>query len=77
MRGEALDGERPGDADLLLVVVGLVVEIFELGFGGDGGVDFLLAGDALLPPFRVEFLRAVRATCLRLRGGFPILPISF
>ena len=47
MRREALDRERPGDADLPLVFVGFVVEVFELGLGGDGGVDLLLAGDAL------------------------------
>ena len=32
---EAFDGERPGHADLLLVLVGLVVEELELGLGGD------------------------------------------
>ena len=59
---EALDGERPGHADLLLVVVGLVVEVFELGLGGDGGVDLLLPGDAGLPPFGVQLLRRRPAT---------------
>ena len=52
MGREALDGERPGHADLLLVLVGLVVEVFELGLGGDGGVDLLLPGDALLATSR-------------------------
>ncbi len=55
---EALDRERPGHADLLLVLVGLVVEVFELGLGGDGGVDLLLPGDARLPPFGMQFLGA-------------------
>jgi hypothetical protein len=50
---EALDRERPGHADLLLVLVRLVVEVLELGLGGDGGVDLLLAGDPLLPPLWV------------------------
>ena len=48
---EALDSERAGHADLFLVVVGLVVEIFKLSFGGDGLVNFLLPGDAGGPPF--------------------------
>jgi hypothetical protein len=51
---QAFDGERASDADLLLVLVGLVVEVFELGLGGDGGVDFPLAGDAGLPPVGMQ-----------------------
>ena len=51
---KALDRERPGHADLLLVLVGLVVEVFELGLGGDGRVDLLLPGDAGLPPVGVD-----------------------
>jgi hypothetical protein len=47
---EALHGEGTGHADLLFVVVGLVVEVFKLGLGGDGLVDLLLPGDAGLPP---------------------------
>ena len=50
---EAFDGEGPGHADFLLVLVGLVVEVFKLGLGGDGGVDLLLPGDARLPPVGV------------------------
>lgn len=46
VRAEAFDGEGTGDADGLLVLVGLVVEVFGLGFGGDTGVDGFLAGDA-------------------------------
>ena len=55
MRGEGFDGEGAGDADLFGVVIGLVVEVFGVGFGGDGGIDLALAGDTLLPPFGVEF----------------------
>ena len=44
---ETLDGERPGDPDLLLVLVGLVVEHLEVGVPLDRGVD-LLAGHAFL-----------------------------
>ena len=50
VRGDGLHGEGAGDADFLGVLVGLVVEKFGLGLGGDGGVDLLLAGDALFPP---------------------------
>ena len=48
---EALHGEGTGHADALLVFVGLVVEEFGIGLGGDGLVDLLLAGDAGGPPF--------------------------
>ena len=54
---EALHGEGTGHADLLLVVVGLVVEVFKLGLGGDGLVDLLLPGDAGLPPVGVQIGR--------------------
>ena len=75
MRGEALDGERPGDADLSLVVVGLVVEVFEVGLGGDGGVDFLLARDALLPPFGVQLLCLLGPFVVGLARDFPFFPL--
>ena len=35
MRRETLDGERAGDADLLVVLIGLIVEVLELSFGGN------------------------------------------
>jgi hypothetical protein len=71
---EAFDGERPGDADGLLVLIGLVVEVLEVGLGGDGGVDFLLAGDALFPPFGVEALGFVGPVVVGVAGDFPIPP---
>ncbi len=43
VRREALDRERPADADALVVLVGLVVEHLGLGVAGDGGVDLLRA----------------------------------
>ena len=55
MRREAFDGEWLGDADFALVFVGFVVEVFGIGLRGNGGVDFLLSCDALLPPVRVQF----------------------
>ena len=75
VRGEALDRERPGDADLSLVLVGLVVEVFEVGLGGDGGVDFLLAGDALLPPFGVQLLCLLGPFVVSLARNFPLFPL--
>ena len=72
---QAFDRERPGDADLLLVLVGLVVEGFELGLGGDGSVDFLLAGDAGLPPVGVQFLRGIGPFSIDVSGDFPLLPL--
>ena len=47
VRRQALDRERPGDANLLLVLVGLVVEQLELGVPADRRVD-LLPAHALL-----------------------------
>ena len=61
MRREAFDRERPGDADAVIVEIGLVVEIFEFGLGGDRGVDLLLAGDARLPPCCMEACRLLVA----------------
>jgi hypothetical protein len=43
VRREALDGERAGHADALVVLVGLVVEYLGLRVPGDGLVDLLLA----------------------------------
>ena len=45
---DAFDGEGAGHAHLVPVLVGLVVEVFVVGLSCDGGVDLLLAGDALL-----------------------------
>ena len=76
MGAEALHGEGTGDADLLLVLVGLVVEVFELGLGGDGGVDLLLPGDAGLPPVGVQLLCRVRPLAIGLARNLPFLPGS-
>ena len=55
----------PATRTHLLVLVGLVVEVLELGLGGDGGVDLLLPGDARLPPVGVQLLRRSRDHLLR------------
>ena len=57
--GEAFYGEGACDADGGFVFVGFVVEEFLVGFGGDGGVNFFLAGDAGLPPVGVELFGGV------------------
>ena len=54
VRRDALHRKGTGDADLPPVLVGLVVEVLEVGLGCDGGVDLLLAGDAGLPPLGVN-----------------------
>ncbi len=71
VRGKALDGERPGHANYLLVVVGLVVEVFELGLGGDRRIDLTLAGDALFPPLGMELLGCVRPFGIDLAWNLP------
>ena len=76
MRREALDRERPGDADLTFILVGFVVKVFEIGLGRDGGVDFLLAGDALLPPFGVQLLCLLGPLGIGLARDFPLFPLQ-
>ena len=49
VRAETLHGEGTGHADFLLVLVGLVVEVFKLGLGGDGLVDLLLTRYSRVP----------------------------
>jgi hypothetical protein len=75
VRAQALDRERTGYADLLLVLVGLVVEVLELGLGGDGLVDLLLAGDAGLPPFRVQLLRGIWPFGIGVARNLPLLSV--
>ena len=54
VRRNALHREGTGDADLPSVLVGLVVQVLEVGLGCDGGVNLPLAGDAGLPPLGVK-----------------------
>ena len=77
VRGEAFDGEGTGDTNLLFVLVRFVVEVFELGLGGDGGIDFPLPGDAGLPPGGVEFPRCLGPFGVGFAGNFPLLPTTF
>ena len=65
----------PATRTFLLSVVGLVVEVLELGLGGDGGVDLLLPGDARLPPVGVQLLGRLRPGLVRLARNFPFLPL--
>ncbi len=50
VRREALDRERASDPDTAGIGVGTVIELFDISCLGDHRVDFLLAGDARLPP---------------------------
>ena len=74
VRRQALDREGAGDADARVVDIGLVVEIFVVRLGGDGGVDGLLAGDARLPPFGVRGRGVGRPAFAGLARDFPLLP---
>jgi len=71
MRRDALDGEGAGDADLPVVLVGLVVEVLVFGARGDRGVDLALAGNSGLPEALVRFTRTM-ATLLE--NGVLLLP---
>ena len=75
MRGQALDGERPGDTDALGFLVGLVVQEFGISTPGNGRVDFLLA-EAAQFPIILEKGRVMTRPYWGLHAGFPTLPIS-
>ncbi|MNK99685.1 hypothetical protein D3C87_1200950 [compost metagenome] len=75
MRRQRFHGEGAGHTHLLLVLVGCVVEVLKLGLGSNGGVDFLLAGDALLPPVGVQLLGFLAPLCIGLTRNLPFLPL--
>ena len=70
---EAFHGERAGNANLVLVLVWFVVELFRFGFRGNRGVDLLLPGDAGFPPRACNSF-AASGQSFSAHGGFPILP---
>jgi hypothetical protein len=70
---EALDGEGACHADFLFVLVGLVVEVFEFGLGGDGLVDFLLPGDAGGPELGEQVFSFQGPVFRALSRQFPLL----
>ena len=74
VRRQALDREGAGDADARVVDIGLVVEIFVVRLGGDGGVDCRLPGDAGLPPFGMRGHGVGRPAVADLARDFPLLP---
>jgi hypothetical protein len=74
VRAERFDGEWAGHTHRFLVLVGFVVEVLELGLGGDRGVDFLLPGDAGLPPVGVQFFACVRPFGVGFARNLPLLP---
>ncbi len=49
VRRKTFDRKRPGNPDLFLILIGFVVEIFVVGLGRDGGINFLLPSNPLLP----------------------------
>ena len=71
MRRQAFHCKRAGDADFLVVFVGLVVEVFVVGLGGNGSVDFLLPVNALFPPVRVNFSDFLGPSVVGIAGDFP------
>ena len=75
VRRQALHREGAGDADARVVGIGLVVEIFVVRLGGDGGVDLLLPGDARLPPLGMRGRGIGRPVLARLARNFPLLPL--
>src|SRR6185312_9202723 len=62
-------------ADFLLVLVGLVIEVFGIGLGCDGGVNLALAGDAFAPPVGVQLAGRVGPLGVGLARDFPFPPM--
>jgi hypothetical protein len=71
VRRQAFDRERAGDADAAGVVVGAVVEQFDIGGLRDRVVDLALPGEARPPLFGMRGLRPVGTGLAR---DFPSLP---
>jgi len=71
---QAFDRERPGDADARLVLVGAVIQEFDVGLMGDRGVDAALALDAGVPPDGVCALNIVGPAKAGIAGDLPLLP---
>ena len=61
-------------ADLLLVVVGPVVEVLVVCLRGDGSIDLPLPGDARLPPLAMQIRRIGAPLIVRLPENLPFLP---
>ena len=75
MRREAFHGERACYTDFFLVLIGLIIQIFVVRLGCDGGINFLLAGDTRLPPVGVQ-LQCLLVPCrIRFAGDFPLFPL--
>ncbi|MCB1317821.1 MAG: hypothetical protein KDK27_17770 [Leptospiraceae bacterium] len=75
MRREAFHGKGAGNPNLFVVLIRFIVEVFVIRFGGDGRIDFLLAADAVLPPFRMELSGAGRPVAFGIAGNFPFRPV--
>jgi hypothetical protein len=74
MGRQSLDSEWSGNSDARSVGVGLVVKIFELGFGGDRCVNFLLPNNPSSPPFRMELRCLCGPVWSCLTRDFPFFP---
>ncbi len=74
MGRQALDREGTGDTGARIVAMGLVIEVLELGLGGDRGVDLLLPRCPRLPPFGVKLFRLRRPLRLDLARNLPFFP---
>ena len=71
---KAVYRKRACDTNFLFVMVRFVVEILEIGLGGDGSIDPLLPGDALLPPICMNPSNLRGPGVVSLAGDFPFLP---
>ena len=72
MGGEAFHGKGPGDAHPLFVLIGFVIEIFKVGFGGNRGIDRLLPGNARHPPGRKQWLSGQGPVGWPFPGNLPL-----
>jgi hypothetical protein len=74
VRRQALDRKWASDANARIVRVRLIVEVFELGLGGDRTIDLPLPFDPRLPPVGVPPRRFIRPISAGLARDLPFLP---
>jgi hypothetical protein len=74
VRREALDRERPGHADLALILVRHVIEVFRISLGSNRCVNFRLAQNTLPPPLGVQLSCLFRPCVISLVWDVPLFP---